>query len=1078
MNAPILEESFVSYLCTSLSLAPSFRALFTTLSATAHQTGRKLTSADVIWHLTEEATSIEIEDNINKSNAAMLATTSKSKGGKTSRNDRLCDNCGRKGHTSNQCFEKGGGKEGQAPEWWKKSRENKANANVAESKKVEDEPENYAMASVILSDDTPDDPRALVCTSDFHSEAHAAANHTGSIINSGASRHFSPERAKFLNYVEFANSEPIRAADGRTFSALGKGDLETYLPNGDQKPTLTTLKNVLYSPNMAFTLISVSCVDRAGYSLFIKGGYCTLRDQNSKIIGRIPEVRGLYRITDTISQPPHFANAAVRQISINELHRRMGHVNHEDLRRMIEKGMVTGIDLDLSSTPDFCDVCIKAKATRKPFPKESQTEYKAYGDKVVADVWGPAPVKSIGGKEYYVLFKDLFSHEERIYFLKQKSEVFECYKKYEAWLKVQRNGRIGILGCDRGGEFTSQGFTDYLENAGTVRHLTVHDSPASNGVVERANRTHLDGARAMMETAKLPKNLWAEAINYHVWIRNRVPTRAISEPKTPLEIAIGMKPDLSMVRPWGCTIWVKRLDVGKLKPRAEECRFVGIDSESKGYRVYWPGKNRVGIERDVYFNENDALEPEEALIEGGNDLPTNPSLLQQSSNPEHNLLPLQPITTTPNEPNKPEPDEAPVTTLPNQTDDPNNLPSVPHKRLVRRNSLQGLTQYDNEQFGRGKRRRALTQADAGIADAEEVIDVEEVADAEEAITQKGMVIFDQGGADTNEAGWSNMEMENAMAISEDEPLLKEALKGDEREAWIDAIEAELKQMEKVNAWAPVIPPRDANIIPSRYVFRRKRNDTGKIVRYKARLVVKGFKQQFGVDYVETFAPTVRAPTLRILLSFAAQKGAAIHQCDVKNAYLNSRLQGDVTLYSELPPMYRSFRELPPDLKDKPNVVSKWFVSVYGSKQGAHDWYSEVKTFFTDKGYSISTADEAVFFKLEDNKFTIVAAATDDFTVIADSTNTANFLIQKQLTERFEISDLGPINWLLGVSITRDTTNRTISLGQQAYIEQILNRFGLEDARKAVTPMEVGIDLSPDSPHVSPTLLTPAEKTKY
>ena len=76
-------------------------------------------------------------------------------------------------------------------------------------------------------------------------------------------------------------------------------------------------------------------------------------------------------------------------------------------------------------------------------------------------------------------------------------------------------------------------------------------------------------------------------------------------------------------------------------------------------------------------------------------------------------------------------------------------------------------------------------------------------------------------------------------------------------------------MEKVNAWTPVIAPPVAKIIHSLFVFRRKRNDTGKIVRYKARLVVKGYKQKIGIDYTETFAPTVRAPTLRILLSFAA-----------------------------------------------------------------------------------------------------------------------------------------------------------------------------------------------------------------
>ena len=116
MNAPISDESFVSYLRTSLSLAPSFRNLFTTLSTTARQTGKKLTPTDVIWHLTEEATSVEIEETINKSNAAMMASTSKSKDGKgkgksgnpnkSSKDDVVYSNtknCGRRGHTIDQC---------------------------------------------------------------------------------------------------------------------------------------------------------------------------------------------------------------------------------------------------------------------------------------------------------------------------------------------------------------------------------------------------------------------------------------------------------------------------------------------------------------------------------------------------------------------------------------------------------------------------------------------------------------------------------------------------------------------------------------------------------------------------------------------------------------------------------------------------------------------------------------------------------------------------------------------------------------------------------------------------------------
>ena len=116
--------------------------------------GKKLTPTNVIWHLTEEATSAEIEDTINKSNAAMMASSTnpkkeKGKGkdkdkSKSAKSNVLCSNtnCGRRGHTKDQCWEKGGGKEGQAPDWWKKSvKGKKASANVAENESAEkDEP--------------------------------------------------------------------------------------------------------------------------------------------------------------------------------------------------------------------------------------------------------------------------------------------------------------------------------------------------------------------------------------------------------------------------------------------------------------------------------------------------------------------------------------------------------------------------------------------------------------------------------------------------------------------------------------------------------------------------------------------------------------------------------------------------------------------------------------------------------------------------------------------------------------------------------------------------------------------------
>ena len=89
----------------------------------------------------------------------------------------------------------------------------------------------------------------------------------------------------------------------------------------------------------------------------------------------------------------------------------------------------------------------------------------------------------------------------------------------------------------------------------------------------------------------------------------------------------------------------------------------------------------------------------------------------------------------------------------------------------------------------------------------------------------------------------------------------------------------------------------------------------------------------------------------------------------------------------------------------------------------------------------------VFYKFSGKEYTIVAAATDDFTIIGDSTKSTS-LVKKHLADHFEIVDLGPIKWLLGVSLTRNLDTRTIALGQQAYIEQIITHFGLEDARRA------------------------------
>lgn len=192
---------------------------------------------------------------------------------------------------------------------------------------------------------------------------------------------------------------------------------------------------------------------------------------------------------------------------------------------MVKNGHITGINLDLTSKPEYCDICVQAKAEHKPFPKESSDEAKEYGDKCTSDVWGPARVTSLGGAKYYSTFKDKASRETQIYFQKEKGETLNSYMKYEAWAKAHRNvDVIKIFGFDRGGEYTSNEFSEHLAKKGTVRHLTVHDSPQSNGASERINRTILNLARAMIIASGLKAYLWAEAVHHAVWLGNCTPT--------------------------------------------------------------------------------------------------------------------------------------------------------------------------------------------------------------------------------------------------------------------------------------------------------------------------------------------------------------------------------------------------------------------------------------------------------------------------------------------------------------------------------------------------------------------------
>jgi len=239
--------------------------------------------------------------------------------------------------------------------------------------------------------------------------------HHGAIVDSSATSHFCPNHSKFMSFTPIA-PQSVHTADGSSINAIGRGDVLIDLPLGNTS-TRVTLKDTLYTPKMAFTLISTNHIAAAGFALHFEDKTCKILSPapTHKVIAEILQINGLYSVTANFCQR---ANTVKSKLTINELHRILGRVSHPTIADPMTKGLVEGVELDSTSTAEFCEACVQAKATRQPFPKETSHRAKKYGELIHTDLWGPAQTATIGGCLYYISFTNDFSWETQLAFLK------------------------------------------------------------------------------------------------------------------------------------------------------------------------------------------------------------------------------------------------------------------------------------------------------------------------------------------------------------------------------------------------------------------------------------------------------------------------------------------------------------------------------------------------------------------------------------------------------------------------------------------------------------------------------------
>ncbi|GJV78799.1 retrovirus-related pol polyprotein from transposon TNT 1-94 [Tanacetum coccineum] len=249
------------------------------------------------------------------------------------------------------------------------------------------------------------------------------------------------------------------------------------------------------------------------------------------------------------------------------------------------------------------------------------------------------------------------------------------------------------------------------------------------------------------------------------------------------------------------------------------------------------------------------------------------------------------------------------------------------------------------------------------------------------------------------------------------------------------------------------------IIGTKWVFRNKLDEKGAVSRNKARLVAQGYNQQEGIDYDETYTPSTRLESIRILLAYACALYFKLFQMDVKSAFLNGFINEEVYVAQPLGFIY--FK--------KPDHVYKLKKALYGLKQVPKAWYDRLKAFLIKHEYRIGMVDNTFFTKKKSSNLIIVQIYVDDI-IFGSTCQDMCDEFAKIMHDEFEMSMMGELNFFLGLQIKQMKDG--IFFNQSKYIKEMRKKFGLEDSKPMKTLMPSDTKLTKDETYES------VDSTKY
>ena len=898
-------------------------------------------------------------------------------------------------------------------------------------------------------------------------------------LDSGASHDLSGRKEHFLSFVPCA-PEPVGGISGNlTAVGVGKVAFKARLDGNDTSRIV--MHQVLYVPGIRSNLISISRLGKKGYSSTF-GKDARIMQGNTLAARGFLNSRGLYTL-DADVVPRAFASLATSSsiAPLTTWHRRLCHLSPRSIQTLASDGHVHGLKVSGVSWCG-CNSCQVSKAHRLPFASSSKRATRKL-ELVHSDLVEISHA-SLSGRHYGMLFTDDYSRKGWLYLLGHKSDALDAFLSWLPMVELQSGERLRTFRSDN--EFTSNAWKAELTKRGIVHQLTQPYTSQHNSRAERPNRTFVEGTIAMLEDSGLPQSFWGEAALTFVLTKNKSPHFALSG-NVPDTVWFGRPANVDFLRSFGClgfmTINSKQERRKKLDPKGRRVILIGYEPNVKAYRLYDPETKKIHVSRDVVFDEDVfPLNPKRDTL-GGGQLNSAPLTVRPSSDegeavvvpltPPHGsgiTPPSAPSTATASRPSSPHfASPNPFDTLgndegeetPEGSDDELALAPVPPPapRASRFRDMEDQLAGIKTHFKEYSDRLAAATPPAVVppavappsparSESPDPINFLSESDATPAASLAGPISAFMAAAD------QMLGEDSTFTLPSSDPVnYREAMKSIQARLWQGAINKEVTKLDTLHTFKRVPTseiPAGHRAIGSKFVFKAKKNKHGVVVQYKARLVAQGFSQRPGVDFKDTFAPVAKFTSIRTLIALAARHAYHVQQADIDSAFPQAELSPDEVVFVRPP---EGLRHLPEYL----GIVLRLIKALYGLKQSGRVWNTKIHASFTHLGYTRTRTDACVYTRpLTDGRYTYMALYVDDILLVGPSMPEID-RVKSSLANEFGIKDLGAAEFILGIQIVRDASGG-FWLGQHAYLEVVLERFGMTECRPLSTPMEPNLQL--------------------